>query len=117
MTSGSAPRTRDDVELQPVHEVQAHRVDDEHMHRIVGILGRARCGVVVAVAAKYRYPPFREEFQGRWMQPGSRIRGVPRPRRFAAAAVADPDEEQIAPFDTDSCAASAGRLVPTGTCA
>ena len=87
--------------MQPVQEVQAHRVDGEHVHRKVDTLGRARRRVVVAVAAKYRDPSFREEFQGRWMQPGARIRGVPRPERPAAAAVADPDEEQIARFDAD----------------
>jgi hypothetical protein len=50
----------------------------------------------VAVAAEDRDPPFREQFQGRWMQPGPRSRGVPGPERPAAAAVADPDEQQIA---------------------
>jgi hypothetical protein len=42
--------------------VQAHRVDGEHVHREVDALGRTRRGVVVAIAAKYRDPPFREEF-------------------------------------------------------
>jgi hypothetical protein len=46
---------------------RAHGVDGEDVHGKVDTLGRARRGIVVAVAAKYRDPSFREEFQGRWM--------------------------------------------------
>ena len=36
------------------------------------------------------------------MQPGPRRRGVPGPELPAAAAVADPDEQQVALLDADS---------------
>src|SRR6516225_53835 len=81
--------------------MQSHRVDREYVYREVDALGRARCGVVVAVAAERSDPPFREEFQGRGMQPGPRRRRVPGSERPAAAAMADPDEQQIALLDAD----------------
>ncbi len=89
------------LKLQVIKQMQAHRVDREHVHGEVHALGGAGRGVVVAVAAQYRDPALGHELQRGGMQPGAGAGGVPRAQLGPALAVPDPHEEQVALADAD----------------
>jgi hypothetical protein len=61
------------------------------------------------VAAERADLAFREKLQRRRMQPGTGFGRVPRPEFVPAAAMADPDEKQVALSDVHVLAAPAGR--------
>ena len=87
------------VKLQVIHQLQAHRVDREHVHGEVDAVGGAGRRVAIAVAAQHRDPPLGHEFQCRRMQPRARVSGVPRAELVPALAVPHPDEQQVACAD------------------
>ena len=94
-------------ELQVVEQVQAKRVDGEHVHREVDAGDRARGGVVVSVTAKDGDLALRQHREHRGVQAGPGLRRVPRALLGPPAPVPHAHEDDVAPAGQDS-------LVPLG---
>jgi len=98
-------------EVQVVQQVQAQRVDRQHVNRKADTFHGARGGVVVAIAAERRNPPFGEQLERRRVQASPGPGHVPGAQLIPAAAIADPDEQQIALADVDVlCRLSCGQV-------